>query len=175
MQRNTNFKKQLSTWHAYQRDLQYKNKLHQKWQQLMDEPKIKKIQTSACSGLPTDLSSNQATKVPLNVLEWTNSVLLGSCKSHITNWDYLAPFIANLQNENLWQKKLIPAIAPLALEPTEDPTSTVKSPSLYHITLLTYFYCWHRRVSLSFPRTLGWHNLFLPIRDMAHIGSYLRI
>lgn len=53
-------------------------------------------QTSPYTGLPTDLRSNQAKKPPTKCVTM-NSLLLSSCKSHITNWCYLAPFIASLQ------------------------------------------------------------------------------
>lgn len=57
-------------------DLQYKNKFPQKGQQLKHEPKKKKKDTNLSVHRSTNIQSDQATKFPLNVLQWIVCVLV---------------------------------------------------------------------------------------------------
>lgn len=151
MWRNIDFKKQLSTWQAYQKDLQVLTKFYYKEQQVIDEPKKDTklfIQSPA-----TDLSSDQATVLPLNALQWR------VCFSTAQITHYKLMLTGTLQyaerKETPWQKKSIPAIASFALEPTQDPTSTAKSSSV------VLYYASHLFVLLtykSFALVLQWNN-----------------
>lgn len=144
MWRNIDFKKQLSTWQAYQKDLQVLTKFYYKEQQVIDEPKKDTklfIQSPA-----TDLSSDQATVLPLNALQWR------VCFSTAQITHYKLMLTGTLQyaerKETPWQKKSIPAIASFALEPTQTPQALPNHPLWSYIMLLIYLCCWHTRVLL---------------------------
>lgn len=90
----------------------------------------KKKRYSLYTGPPTDLSSDQTTKLPLNTLQRTvrfSVVQITYYKLMLFSTLYCQ---STERIENLWQKKLTTAIASFALEPTKDPTNTVKSSSM---------------------------------------------
>lgn len=84
--------------------------------------RYKPLHTQVCHQISASIKQQTPTEHAT-----VNSLILNSCKSHISNRCYLAPFIASLQKESLWQKELIPTIASLALQPTTDSTRPVRS------------------------------------------------
>lgn len=149
-------KKQLSAWHPHQMDVKRSIstitafiRRDSSWRMSQRKERSLSIHRSAHQQIPTLSCKRTLNRATMN------SPLLTSCKAHITNWCYLAPLITSLltENKNIWAKKMNSHNNILCFRAHKRPHKCCHHHPQYNIILHTCFYCWRKRVSLSFALT----------------------